>query len=111
MASATAPSTMKPAAGAATKMPNACAGFNAASTPGASAICNAPLAAMTANHKTITGPKRRPTRPVPPFCKRKSASNTTMVSGRTKRFSTGVAMPRPSTALSTEIAGVIMLSP
>jgi len=26
---------------------------------------------MTANHKTITGPKRLPTRPVPPFCKGK----------------------------------------
>ena len=49
------------------KMPTACAGFNAASTPGALAICNTPLTARTANHKTITGPKRRPTRPVPPF--------------------------------------------
>src|SRR6267143_5534180 len=62
MASATAPSTTKPAPGAATKMPTACAGFNAASTPGALAIWNTPLTARTANHKTISGPKRRPTR-------------------------------------------------
>ena len=34
-----------------------------------------------------------------------------MVTGSTKRFNAGVATPIPSTALSTEIAGVIILSP
>ena len=66
---------------------------------------------MTANHTIITGPKKAPTRAVPNFCTMNSPISTITVSGTTNGPNTGVATSRPSTALSTEIAGVIMPSP
>jgi hypothetical protein len=59
----------------------------------------------------MTGPNSAPTVPVPRRCTMKSASSTVTAIGSTIDSSAGVATFRPSTALSTEIAGVITLSP
>ncbi len=59
----------------------------------------------------MTGPKRAPTAPVPKRWIAKRASRTTTVIGTTQSSRLGVATPRPSTAESTEMAGVIMPSP
>ena len=78
---------------------------------GSSAICISPVTASTANHNSITGPNSAPTAAVPRRCITNSASSTTTDSGTTNGLSTGVTVSRPSTAPSTEIAGVITLSP
>ena len=70
-----------------------------------------PMAPMTTNQRNITGPKATPTRWVPNRCARKSATNTTSAIGTTAEANSGATSSRPSTALSTEIAGVMMLSP
>ena len=59
----------------------------------------------------MTGPKNRPTTPVPCFWMANRAVSTTTVTGRTRVSSWGATTFRPSTALNTEMAGVIMLSP
>jgi hypothetical protein len=52
-----------------------------------------------------------PIRALPRLCATNKPIKTTTVSGMTYGFSSGVATSSPSTALSTEIAGVIMPSP
>ena len=66
---------------------------------------------MATNHSAITGPKTRPTLPVPRHCTANSATMTTTLIGSTYCCSSGVETSRPSTADSTEIAGVITPSP
>ena len=59
----------------------------------------------------MTGPNSRPTAPVP---KRWMANSTVRIAsaiGTTSESSDGATTSRPSTADSTEIAGVIMPSP
>ena len=59
----------------------------------------------------MTGPKNSPTRDVPP---RWIVNNAMMIAieiGSTSLLSPGAAIDKPSTADSTETAGVIMLSP
>ena len=68
-------------------------------------------APMTTNHTTITGPKNRPTIAVPCRCTTNRPMMITAVIGTTSSASLGSTTFRPSTADSTEIAGVIMLSP
>ncbi len=66
---------------------------------------------MTRNQTTITGPNIRPTAAVP---RRWVAKRTTMIAaviGTIRCASEGWTTFSPSTAESTEIAGVIMLSP
>ena len=70
-----------------------------------------PSAPMVRNHSTITGPKKAPTRAVPWLWMRNRPAITPIVIGITNELNTGVATSRPSIAPSTEIAGVIMLSP
>ena len=70
-----------------------------------SAIANAE------NQRIMTGPNNRPTAPVPLRCIANRMNSTMRVSGMTKGCSAGVATSRPSTADSTEMAGVIMPSP
>lgn len=65
----------------------------------------------TANHAAITGPNARPIRPVPYFCTMKSANSTSSAIGTTSRDSASVATSSPSTAESTEMAGVMTPSP
>jgi hypothetical protein len=71
----------------------------------------APSTAITANHTTVTGPKKPPTRLVPRRWIANSTISTTTVSGITKGSKSGVAVFSPSIALNTEIAGVITPSP
>ena len=70
----------------------------------------APRIASVANHSSMMGPNNRPTRAVP---LRWMANNTTItpsVTGSTARSNFGSSTVRPSTALNTEIAGVINAS-
>ena len=70
-----------------------------------------PSTASTANHRTMIGPKNRPTRCVP---KRWTPNRTAMMAaptGTTRWDSSGVVTERPSTADMTEMAGVMTLSP
>ncbi len=66
---------------------------------------------MTTNQTAITGPNTRPTLAVPFHCMANSMTMTTTQIGRTNRCSSGDVTSRPSTADSTEMAGVIMPSP
>ena len=66
---------------------------------------------MTTNHTTMTGPKTAPTLLVPRLWAAKRPMIMTMVAGIIKDLRAGVAISSPSTALSTEMAGVIMPSP
>ncbi len=70
-----------------------------------------PHAPMVTNQAIITGPNTRPTAEVPRRCTRNSATMITAVIGTTKSFNDGSMTSIPWTADSTEIAGVIMLSP
>ncbi len=79
--------------------------------PGWWATDAAPATARIVNHTAITGPKRRPTTPVP---KRWIANRTVMITSvisTTIDSRLGETTFSPSTADSTEIAGVIMPSP
>ena len=70
-----------------------------------------PKIPMTKNHTIITGPKNRPTVAVPCRCTRNRPVMMTAVSGTTSSARPGSTTLSPSTAESTEMAGVIMLSP
>jgi hypothetical protein len=74
-------------------------------------MCGRPSKASTANQSKVTGPKNRPTVAVPKRCAANSAVSTTSVNGTTQRCSAGAATSRPSTADSTEMAGVMTPSP
>ena len=63
------------------------------------------------NHTSITGPNSLPTTPVPKRWMKNSPVSTAIAIGSTSEDRLGTATFRPSTAESTEIAGVIMLSP
>ena len=66
---------------------------------------------MVRNQTTMTGPNSRPTTPLPSLCSTKSTTMMVTVIGTTKVSMDGSIVSIPSTAESTEIAGVIMLSP
>ena len=70
-----------------------------------------PATARIANHTPMIGPKRRPTAPVPKRWIANSTVRMTSVIGTTSDLSAGAATSRPSTAESTEMAGVIIPSP
>ena len=63
------------------------------------------------NQTPITGPNSRPTAPVPKRWIMNSTVSTTSVIGTTRSLKSGETTSSPSTADSTEIAGVIMPSP
>ena len=69
------------------------------------------MAARVANQSTITGPNITPTRWVPKRCTRNRPSSTPTEIGSTHDLSAGATTSRPSAAPSTEIAGVMTLSP
>ena len=79
--------------------------------PGSLVMPHTPHAPIAANQATITGPKNRPTTAVPTRCTANRHAMITAVSGTTHAASEGRTTFSPSTADSTEIAGVIMLSP
>ncbi|KAF1067924.1 MAG: hypothetical protein GAK45_01530 [Pseudomonas citronellolis] len=70
-----------------------------------------PSAARTRNQVTITGPNSVPMRAVPWRWMRNRPTSTTSAIGTTQCSRPLKAISRPSTAESTETAGVIMLSP
>jgi hypothetical protein len=70
-----------------------------------------PHSPMTVNHTNITGPNSRPTTPVPSRCTAKRQRRIAAVIGTTRWDTDGAAISTPSIADSTEIAGVMMLSP
>ena len=80
-------------------------------TIGFATMCGMPSSAMVRNQRIMIGPKTVPRPPVPRCCMTNSAIRMTTVIGTTKGSNTCVATPSPSTALSTEMAGVIMPSP
>jgi hypothetical protein len=63
------------------------------------------------NHSTITGPKTAPRRAVPVRWIANSATRMITAIGTMNGCSAGAMTPRPSTAPSTVIAGVIIPSP
>jgi acyl-CoA reductase-like NAD-dependent aldehyde dehydrogenase len=65
----------------------------------------------TAATRVITGPKNDATRAVPRDCTVNNATRMITVSGTTYFCSGGAAISKPSTADSTEMAGVISASP
>ncbi len=86
-------------------------GLNALSTSGAAITFQMPTAASARNQVSITGPNTLPTFSVPKRCAANRMASTTRAIGTTNRPSPGAATSRPSTAPSTEIAGVITPSP
>ena len=66
---------------------------------------------MAMNHTVMIGPNTRPTLPVPRHCMANSATMTTAEIGRMYWVALGVTISSPSTADSTEIAGVMTPSP
>ena len=79
--------------------------------PGFFTIGGRPSSAMSRNQTTMIGPKIVPMPLVPRCCTRNSPIRITTVIGTMNGSNTWVATLKPSTALSTEIAGVIMPSP
>ena len=78
---------------------------------GAWAIPTMPKMAMTMNQSNITGPNSRPIQEVPLRWIKNRTRRMTRVSGTTKRPIWGAYSLIPSTALNTEIAGVMVPSP
>ena len=74
-------------------------------------IPETPHAPIATNQTIITGPKNRPMVAVPRRCTENSTTMMITVSGMTHRSSSGSTTLRPSMDDSTEMAGVIMLSP
>ncbi len=89
-------------------------GLNAVNTTGAPATARAPSTAMVMNQTTQIGPNQRPIPPVPCRCTRNRPISTAREIGTmngSSRPPRPWITPRPSTADSTEIAGVSMASP
>ena len=74
-------------------------------------IWRSPSTPRTTNHTTITGPNTREIVSVPRFCTTNSATRIATDTGITHDSNAVVATSKPSTALSTEIAGVIEAVP
>ena len=70
-----------------------------------------PTTANVTNQTAMMGPNRKPTAPLPRLCIENRQTNTTAAIGTTYGVTIGDTMRRPSTALSTDMAGVIMASP
>ena len=70
-----------------------------------------PSRAIAVNQIAMTGPNSRPTAPVPSRWTRNRTTMIAAVIGTTRSDTDGAATLTPSIADSTEIAGVITLSP
>ncbi len=70
-----------------------------------------PSRAILKNHTNVTGPKIFPTPEVPWYCTANRIVRINTVIGIIYGSKKGVATFNPSTALSTEMAGVIIPSP
>ena len=88
-----------------------CTGLSAARIAGFATISTAPATAITMNQRIMIGAKKVATRAVPRDCTANSATRITTVSGSTYGPNAAVATSRPSTAESTDSAGVISVEP
>ncbi len=111
MTSTTAPIATKVMYGCAMRNAIAHVGDSPCSTPGWARMCGTPAAAITTNQSSITGPNRLPTLPVPNFCTANRTTRITAAIGTMRCSTLGAAVCRPSTAESTDTAGVITESP
>ena len=111
MASTTAASEKKAIEKWPDRKPSAYVGESAFRIAGWSAMPDTPQAPIARNQTTITGPNSRPTAADPIRWVANSTTMITAVIGTTRCASDGCTTLSPSTADSTEIAGVIMLSP
>ncbi len=107
----TAPRVRKPARPWFAKNMIAYHGLIAASTDGVSMIERTPSTAMVTNQTSVIGPKAVPTRAVPKRWNMNSPKRITSVIGTTRWTSAGLPTSSPSTALRTEMAGVMTPSP
>ena len=83
----------------------------ASSTSGRWMIWPTPMIASTTNQSAMIGPKTRPTLWVPRYCIANSTMITATLIGSTYSCNVGAVTSNPSTADSTEIAGVMIPSP
>src|SRR3546814_992752 len=74
-------------------------------------MLNTPSTASAVNHRIVTGPNTLPTFSVPKRWAMNTANSTITTIGTIQACSCGATTSRPSTADSTEIAGVITPSP
>ena len=74
-------------------------------------MCSTPAIAIETNQTTMMGPNMAATFAVPRLCAANSAIRMMTVSGTTNSVKAGLASLSPSTAESTEIAGVMTESP
>ena len=72
---------------------------------------SSPSAPIATNQNVMIGPNRRPMRAVPWGCRQNNAINTKTDSGNTYGANSGTGVLIPSSALSTDIAGVMAPSP
>jgi len=86
-------------------------GLKAKRMLGCKTIWMMPSVPMTAKYTNITGANNAPILAVPRDCSRNRRISRVSAIGMTRCPSPGWTTVRPSTAESTEIAGVIMLSP
>src|SRR5262245_57481565 len=107
MASTTAPMARKAASGSWQKKFAAYQGLMAASTEGCLITPTSPSRPSMANQNIMTGPNSAATLAVPRRWNTNKATMTTMVMGTTYGLNRGVATSRPSTADSTDMAGVM----
>ncbi len=70
-----------------------------------------PPTPITMNHSSITGPNQAATAAVPHLCTTNKPIRIAILSGMMNGSKAGVASFSPSTADSTDTAGVIMASP
>ena len=97
--------------GLSTKNATAYVGDSARRMLGWRMISATPSADSTPNHTSMTGPNILPTTPVPNRCTTNTPVSSAKAMGTTSCSTPGAATCRPSTADSTEIAGVIIPSP
>ena len=74
-------------------------------------MLNTPSVAITAKYSSMIGPKNSPTRAVPLRWIENRPKMMTIAIGMTSLPKPGEAIARPSTADSTDTAGVIIESP
>ena len=86
-------------------------GEMAANTPGLCSTSQSPSTPSTRNQAAQIGPNTAPIFAVPRYCTRKSATRITTEIGKTAFSKCGETTLSPSTAESTEMAGVMMPSP
>ena len=86
-------------------------GLTDAMMPGSSIILERPSKASVANQTSMIGPNTLPTVPVPRFCTINNPSRITIAMGITQELNAGETSSSPSTALNTEMAGVMIPSP